>query len=363
MVNGCKMLNWSERWISLRRSPTLREKSLSFRQLAVMLTSGVSLTRSLQVLAQPGTHPKLREAWLAVLQSVMAGRSLWETMARYNRVFSLLEVSMIRSSERSSCLNSCLYSLAISLEREAKLQSRISAALQYPLLLGGMALAGTCVFVLWLLPAFMQGLELGEELPWFTRLLLGVSQLLRNRLLVWGLVLGGALTVAAVTGYRRTPWGRYQWQCASLNLVGVGHLVKMTLVARFCEMLATALRSGMSLPTGLEFASESLANYPLASAVRGVLTRLEDGCSLGQAFDNSRFFPKVVGKTLILCDEVGNPVANIEHIGRFMMMQVDQIISQWSQLIEPVMLLVIAVFMTVSLLAMFSPLYKCFCAL
>lgn len=344
----------------LQRRPSLREKGLCFRQLAIMITSGVSVTRSLQVLAHPGTHPLLREAWLAVLQSVMSGRHLWEAMARYTQVFSLLEVSMVRAAERASCLGSCLNYLATSLESEVRMQRRLSAALQYPVLLGVVALAGMVAFLLWLLPAFIQGLDLGGELPWPTRLLLSASQFLHQGFRTGGLLLGIALALGAGARYLHTPWGRYQWQCATLRLAGLGQLFKMILVARFCELFATALRSGMALPASLEFASEAMVNYPLASAVRRVIDGLEAGYSLGQAFSNSRFFPRSVGQTLTMCEEVGDPVTNMERLGRALMLQADLQISQWSQLLEPAMLLVIAAFMAGSLVAMFLPLYQCF---
>ncbi len=339
--------------------PTRLDKVMNLRQLAVMLQAGVPLPRALQVLSQRGSHPELREAWADVWKSVMEGKGLARAMAAHGRIFTMLEVGLVRAAERSSAVVTMLVQLADLLEREHRLLRQVTQALQYPLFLLTVALLGIVAFSSHLLPIFVQGLAHDIELPLLTRFLLGIANLASSPLfltLVGGLALGCGLTLKR---YVRTPGGRYQWHCALLRMYGVGHIVKQTILARLCQTLAVLIRSGMPLALCLDVAGNSLANYPLAEALQNISGDLKDGYSLSQAFGYASFFPRLLSRMLAISEETGDVATTLEYLGRSYEQQVAMAVEQLSQLLEPLMLAIVGTLMGIILIGMFMPIYAC----
>ena len=345
--------------LSRKGRPGVRDKMLSIRQLAVMLNSGVPLLRSLEVLDQHGSHKQMRCAWRAVLYGVTAGHSMSRAMSVQSQVFSLLEIGLIRAAERSSNLAPTLRYLADLLESEYKIKRSLSAALHYPFFLLIASLLGLAWFTLYLLPVIVQAIPQDVELPLLTRIILTLGRVFSTPL--WA-VSGGLGLSAAVWGacsFMKTPRGRCICQSWSLRLYGIGQIVKQSLLARFCQTLAVLLRSGMPLPLCLEVAGEALNNYSLANAVRAISDGLKCGQTLGKAFRESAFFPGYMAQLAAVSEETGNTADIFELAGRGYAEQVKLASESFLRLLEPLLLLVIGVFMGLLLLGMFLPLYRC----
>ena len=339
--------------------PSSLDKAINLRQLAIMLRSGVPLTRALKVLSHPAGQPELAAAWGDVLQSVMSGRGLARAMAAHSRVFSLSEVGMVRAAERSSCLEETLDHLADYLEHEHNLTSKVTHALQYPLFVLSMALLGMVAFMTHIFPVFMQGLNGEVELPLLTRILLLVANILSNpRFLA---VMVGVLVLGAYLGmrYYRTPQGRYQWQHALLQWRFVGAIIRQTMLARFCRSLAVLMQSGMPLKLCLDVAGDALAFHPLAEAVHSVSGDMCDGCTLSQAFAYSPFFPRFVSRMLAVSEEADDVRCGFARLGEHYEQQVSMALEQFTVLLEPLTLAIVGVFMGGTLVGMFLPLYSC----
>lgn len=352
-----KVFAWAFNLSGSRRT-SVRDKMISLRQLAVLLGAGVPLLRSLEVLDQRGVPEMLRLAWRAVLRSVMEGQSLARAMASHSGVFNLLEIGMVRAAERSSHLASTLRYLADLLEGEYKLKRAITGALHYPMFLLTASLLGLTLFTVNLMPVFTQGLSVELKLPWLTRCLLGVAGVLGAPVFYTVLLAVAPLGIWLAAAYLRSPQGRYRWQKWQLSAYCVGRILKKALLTRFCQTFAVLLRTGMPLPLCLDVAGDALGNYQLAEAVRTVNDGIKNGCTLGEAFAASPFFPRLIANMLEISEEAGTPADALDYVSKIYDRQVSLALEQFVQLLEPIMLLLIGVFMALMLLGMFLPLYQ-----
>ena len=288
-----------------RQRPTLRERSVAIRQLAVMVRSGLSLERAVGVLANQEGNPHLVQAWQEVHLGLLRGRPLSRSMAGHSETFGLLEVGLTRAGEASGALVPILGQLADLQEREVHLQERVRAALAYPFLVGVVCLALAGLMVGHVLPTFLIGILRGvEEVPWITRALLELTRLAWEPG-VWAVTLSTAVLGFPLVGmHLQTPQGGFQWQKTVLRLPLLGGVCRKTLMVRFCRTLATLLSSSMPLAGALQVAASALAHGPLAEAVEEVCLDLAEGAGVTESFVSCGFFPLMVQSMVAVGEEV-----------------------------------------------------------
>ncbi len=341
------------------RHPSLRQRAVSSRQLAVMLASGVPLERAVEVLGQQQDNARLARAWQDVRAGLLRGQSLSRGLARNGRVFGMLDVGLAQAGEASGVLVTALEHLAGQQEREVRLRSRVGASLVYPALVGGTCLLVAWVVVWHVLPTFLNGLLLGmEDLPWFTRILVWTTRAARNPVLV-GLALGAvAVGVPLLQGHLATPQGRYQFQKALLSVPLVGPVYRRVLLARFCQVMATLLRSSMPVPGALEVAGSATSHRPLGEALEGIAQDLEEGCTLSEAFGYCDFFPAMVTRMVAVGEESGDLAGALQRLADFYEQDLEVCLDTLTAALEPALVGLMGAFVGGVLVALFIPLYR-----
>jgi len=339
-----------------RRRPTLRERSVATRQLAVMIRSGMPLERAVGVLARQEGNSSLAQAWQEVHLGLLQGRTLSRGMARHSETFGLLEVGLTRAGEASGALVPIFGQLADLQEREVRLQERFRAALAYPSLVGVVCLALAGLMVGYVLPTLLTGFLRGvQDLPWITRTLLTLTRMAWDPA-IWVVTLGTATVGFPLVGmHLQTPHGGFQLQKTLLGLPLLGGVCRKTLMVRFCRTLATLLSSSMPLVGALQVAASALANGPLAEALEEVCLDLGEGGGVAESFGSSGFFPSMVLSMVAVGEEAGDLAGPLLRLAEFYEQDLELSLNSLTSLLEPVVVGVVGSFVGVVLLALFLP--------
>jgi general secretion pathway protein F len=327
------------------------------QQLATLVDSGLTLDDGLSTLVKLSETEKIRSVLADIRKQVHAGSSFADALAAHPRVFSKLYVNMIRAGEAGGILGEALTRLAIFMEKSVELKNSIRSAMVYPAILT--LVGGTAVIVLitFVIPQFSKLFEeMGAALPLPTQIMLGLSSLIIN---YWpALILGFTGFIAAFNLYLRTNNGRLKWDGMLLKLPLFGPLIQKIEVSRFSLTLATLLKSGVPILQAMGIVRSILINRVISDSIIVIQQALKKGQGLSGPLQKAGVFPPMavhmitVGETSGALDKMLTKVSNTYD------KEVEQSIKQVISLIEPMMILFMAVvigFIVVSmLLAIFS---------
>ncbi len=334
------------------------EKIFIYRQLGVMLRSGVHVVKALEAVAGCCKRKNEQNVWLEVSREVCQGSTLTQAWSGQPDYFDLIEVGLIKAGEASCAIDEICFDISQFFLLELELKRKFSKALQYPatVCLGFIALSA--VIVLHIIPSFAPIFESLAKLPLPTSILLGFVSVLKSKAF-WGVL--GSFSFASLLAfktYRLSSCGQRQWQILVLNIPLLGKIVKNIILARFCHTLAVLLRSGLSLNNSLQITGLALANYPLASALEETVSGVNQGCEFSEALQMGKYFPRTFIDAIHVSMEANCLDDVLERLSKFYNEQVNCDISRFSVLIEPVLLSIMGLSTGGVLLALFAPLYE-----
>lgn len=337
--------------------PSAAEHAAGMRQLAVMLKSGVSLSKALSAMeSSPNQH--YAQVWSLVHDGVQHGRTLSESMMSAGNVFRMIDIGLVKSGEASCSLDTALSYLADILERELRMKRAMAGALQYPLLLLGLCFIILFGVVRYVFPIFFGIFSSCGELPAITRIFSGIVSLIVNPWFTAVVLIALSALIYLAARYWKTPQGRYHLQTEALKIPVVGSLVRSILLARFCFIMSVLLRSGMPIISCFEVASSSLANYPLSECLESVISDISDGNSVSSAMREEKFFPPLVAGMVSAAEESGELYDGLERLGRMYELKTQELLDQAAVLAEPILTCVIGIFVGAMVVAMFVPIYQ-----
>lgn len=277
--------------VNQRTSVPSHQVAVFTRQFLAMLDAGVPLHRALDMYAR-GDEDKLGRVIDDVANKVLAGSTLSNALSHYPRIFSPVYVGITRAGEGSGRLNEMLGQLAILLERQDALKRKVSSALTYPIFLLVACVLCTCAFMFYILPA-MGPLytTLGVPLPWPTRLLVGLGEILKSWH-TWAAATAFSLFVVVYLypAWRRRmardPLLRARIHQQYLEIPLLGHVLRKMIYARVLFTLSTLLEVGIPSATALMMVRDVSGNQAIQNGLRASCLRLEQGCSLAECLDN-----------------------------------------------------------------------------
>ena len=327
------------------------------QQLATLVDSGLTLDDGLATLVKLSETEKIRSVLADIRKQVHAGSSFADALTEHPKIFSKLYVNMVRAGETGGILGEALTRLALFMEKSVELKNSIRSAMVYPAILT--LVGGTAVIVLitFVIPQFSKLFEeMGAALPLPTQIMLGLSSLIID---YWpALILGFVGFIAAFNLYLRTNSGRLKWDGMLLKLPLFGPLIQKIEVSRFSLTLATLLKSGVPILQAMGIVRSILINRVISDSIIVIQQALKKGQGLSGPLQKAGVFPPMavhminVGETSGALDKMLTKVSNTYD------KEVEQSIKQVISLIEPMMILFMAVvigFIVVSmLLAIFS---------
>ncbi len=346
---------------NLLTSVTVKDKAIFSRQFAVMVNAGVAMVRSLGVLSDQCTNPKLKVALEDISASVQEGSTLSESMRRHPNCFDNLYVSMVQAGEIGGVLDEVLGRLAKLLEDTARLQNQIKSAMTYPVVVGMIAIGVFLGMTIFILPTFA-GIfaELGVELPLFTRIMLGISKFLRTPQYSGGMVLFLIILGYAFKQYYKTRVGKETIDRLSLKLPLFGDLIQKTATARFCRTFGALTRSGVPIMTSLEIVRDTSGNQVIANAIEEARKEIQTGGMISVALQREQVFPLMAIQMISIGEETGEIDAMLMKVADFYENEVEEAVKAMTSILEPVMIVFVGGMVASILLSMYLPMFKVF---
>jgi type IV pilus assembly protein PilC len=328
------------------------------RQLATMITSGMSILRSLYVLEEQTESKFLKETIVAVRKDVEAGLSLSDAMSRHPKVFNQLFVAMTQAGETGGVLEDSLLRVADQLQKDASLRRQIRSAMIYPVLVIVFAVGVMMALVAFLVPVF-EGVfkQFGGELPKITQVSVFLSHaVLGYWWLMFGLF-GGA--IVAFLKWKKTTWGRAQWDRFRLRVpMKIGTIVQQIAVARWSRTLAALTGAGVPLLQALEITGKTGGNIVVEEAMDGVIASVKRGGTISTPLAEAPIFPAMVTHMVGVGEETGALDAMLDKVAEFYEDQVEASVKALTSILEPIMIIVIGGIVGFIVISMYMPLFS-----
>jgi type IV pilus assembly protein PilC len=327
------------------------------RQFATMINAGLSLLRSLDILADQTPNKAFADTIHDVKSSVEKGMSLSEAMARHPKVFNRLYVAMVRAGEVGGVLDATLIRLAETLERNVELRAKVKSAMTYPTAVLGLVVLILTAMLIFVVPMF-EGMyaDLGGTLPVPTRILLGISRFATHN---WYIIFG--ITVGGVFAFRRwvsSERGRFVFDQIKLKLPIFGPLTQKTAIARFSETLASLTRTAVPILQAMDIVAETAGNEVVAKAVRDVQSSVKEGESLAQPLSEHPIFPPMVVQMLAVGEETGALDVMLDKLGEFYNSEVSATVDSLTSLLEPLLMVVLGGSVGSMIVALYMPMFN-----
>ena len=327
------------------------------RQLATLVEAGLPLLRSLNILAKQERDKVLKKTIIKIADSVQGGSTFSDALALHPRIFNDLYVNMVRAGEVGGVLELVLTRLSEFQEKAAKIKNKILAAMVYPVIVMTMAVGIMTFLLIFIVPRFeliFHDLLGDKPLPPVTRFVIGISGLMKNH----GLILLGVI-VAIVTFYKligRTRRGRLAIDRLKLRMPLFGNLNRKNAISRFARTLGTLVTSGVPILQALNITRETAGNAAIALAISHVHDSVKEGESIVQPLEASRAFPPMVVSMVDVGEETGKLPEMLLKIADVYDDEVDNAVVALTSMLEPIMIVFLAVIVGTIVLALFTPL-------
>ena len=345
--------------IVLFQRKSVKPKTLMIftRQLATLIDAGLPLLRGLNVLAKQEKDSVLKNAINKLADSVQSGSTFSEGLAQHPRLFNDLYVNMVRAGELGGVLEVVLTRLAEFQEKAQKVKNKVVAAMVYPIIVLLLAMAIMTFLLIFIVPKFETIFHdmLGDKpLPTITLFVISVSSFMQNH---WAILLGTMVGVIAIYKLSaRTRAGRAVIDRVKLRAPLFGDLIRKTSISRFSRTLGTLVTSGVPILQALNITRETAGNIVIARAISQVHDSVKEGESIVQPLEASGAFPPMVISMIDVGEETGQLPEMLLKIAEVYDDEVDNSVAALTSLLEPIMIVLLALIVGTIVIALFMPL-------
>lgn len=336
------------------------------RQLATLIDSGLPLLRGLTVLAKQEPNPMLRGTISALADSVQSGSTFSEALAQHPKIFNKLYVNMVKAGELGGVLEIVLVRLAEYQEKAHKLKNKIVSAMVYPVIVMFIAVAILVFLMLFIVPKFeLMFSEMGQdaELPMISQAVFGVSKFFLSASVgpipnvVWVFLLFGIFAFL-FNMWGKTKGGRIAIDKAKLKMPIFGDIQRKSAIARFSRTLGTLVTSGVPILQALNITRDTAGNVVVSGAIEKVHEAVKEGESIVTPMQSSNIFPNMVISMVDVGEETGQLPEMLLKIADVYDDEVDNAVTALTSILEPIMIVILALVVGAVVFALFLPLIK-----
>ncbi|MFA5083923.1 MAG: type II secretion system F family protein [Candidatus Paceibacterota bacterium] len=327
------------------------------RQFATLLSAKISLSTGLKTLYNQTQNLTLKETINEVVSDIDAGLSLSQALERHPHVFSEFYINMVRSAEVTGRIESVMDFLADYLEKEVALVSRVRNALIYPVVVIVLFVVVAGLMVTLVLPQLAPIFqESGVSLPTFTMALMSVGTFMAQWW--WAVVVVLLVFVFLLFDYFRTPEGRVVYDELSVKLPVLGGLSQKVIIARFAEATSILIKGGIPITQAIEIASHTIDNAVYKDVLHEAAEKVRAGELMSEALEKSGAFPALVCQLLAVGESTGRLEELLSRIAAYYTREVDDLVSNLVELIQPALIIVIGIFVGVLFASILLPIYN-----
>jgi type IV pilus assembly protein PilC len=339
------------------------ELTVMTRQMATMISSGMTLLRCFYVLEEQIENDKLRESISGVRQDIEGGTNFSDALAKYPKIFSPLYVAMVRAGEAGGVLEESLERVSDQLEKDDALRRQVKAAMAYPIVVLTFAFLVLLGMIAFIVPVFVGVFkDFGGQLPAITRFTVGLSHLVTHQ---WYLLI--AVLVGSVVGFakwRKSSWGRPQWDRFRLRIPAkIGNTVQKIALARWSRTFSALYSAGVPIMQAIEVTGQTAGNAVLEEAMESVIASVKSGGSIAAPLKNAPIFPAMVAQMIAVGEETGNLDAMLSKVADFYEDEVAAAIKALTSILEPVMIILVGGIVGFIVIAMYMPMFKVYDAI
>jgi len=337
---------------------SLVEKMIFSRHLSIMIKAGLSLNQALRVLAEQTKNPKFKKIIGRVEEDLRRGQPLSDCLAKEPKVFNELYISMVRIGETSGNLDKVLKILAEQMRKDHELISRVRGAMMYPAVIITAMIGIGILMMIMVVPKLTEVFtEFNMELPLSTQMIIGLSNILKNHLLL-GLMSLIGLIVLLRFGLKNKKFKRVLDKIY-LHLPILGSLVQKTNSARFARSLSSLMESGLAIVNALQIVAGTLGNIHFKEALVNSAEQVQRGKELSRALSNYKnLYPPMVVQMIQVGEQTGSLSDILKNLADFYEEEIDNTTKNLSSIIEPVIMVIIGAAVGFFAISMIQPMYS-----
>lgn len=338
---------------------TIKPKALMIftRQLATLIDSGLPLLRGLNVLAKQEPDPVLRKTIVKLADSVQGGSTFSDALGQHPKIFNKLYVNMVKAGEMGGVMELVLVRLADFQEKAQKLKNKVISAMFYPIIVLVIAIAIMAFLLVYIVPKFeqiFQDMLGGQALPALTQFVINVSKVVQEQ---WYLIIGAVVLFVIVYKVASSrPKGLWVIDTIKLRIPLFGTLIRKGAIARFSRTLGTLVTSGVPIQQALNITRDTAGNVVLAEAIQDVHDSVMEGEPIASTAEKSGIFPPMVVSMIDVGEETGQLPEMLMKIAEVYDDEVDNTVAGLTSLLEPIMIVFLAVVVGTIVIALFLPL-------
>ena len=326
------------------------------RQMAILLEAGLPLIRSLKTLSRQSKNPAIKKTLDSAATSVEGGATFSEALGQHPKSFDKLYLNMIRAGEAAGKLELILDRLAMFMEKAAKIQGKVKSAMVYPIIVltvAGLICSGLMIFIVPKFEKMFTELLEGEPLPMLTQIVIGIGKFMSEQVIV--MIIGIIVLVIVIKLILKVPFLRYYIDWVKYNMPLFGPIVSKSAISKFGRTLGTLMGSGVPVLNSLNIVKETSGNEVVARAIVKVYDAVKEGEGMAPPLQATKIFPEMVISMIEVGEETGKLPEMLDKIADTYDEEVDNAVSALTSMLEPLMMVGLAVIVGGIVIALFMP--------
>ena len=330
------------------------------RQLSTLLKAGLPLLRSLEVIARQEKNPYFKAIVDQLADNVRTGNKFSDGLSQHPKIFDKLYVNMAKEGEAGGVLDVVLDRLSTFQEKALKTTNKVKSAMVYPIVIMGVAIAIVAILMIFVVPQFQKiftdMLKGNARMPALTQTIIDISDFMKENYILTGLIIVGVILFVKI--FFKTKIGIRVWDTAAIKLPKIGDLVMKSTVARFTRTFGTLLASGVPILEALTITRGTINNSLISDALSRVHDRVRDGENLSTPLDQQKIFPTMVTSMVEVGEETGQLPEMLNRIADNYDEEVDNSVGAITSIIEPIMIVFLALVVGTIVIALFLPIIQ-----
>ncbi|MDJ0870534.1 MAG: type II secretion system F family protein [Gammaproteobacteria bacterium] len=359
-INPLKVRKKPKSLLGGRKQKKITAKDIAYfsRQLATMMSAGVPLVQSFEIVGRGHDNPSMQDLILTVKSDVEAGNSLADALARHPIYFDELYVNLVRAGEAGGILETLLQKIATYKEKTEAIKAKIKKALTYPIAIMVVAFIVTAILMIFVIPQFAELFKgFGADLPAMTQIVIDLSDFF---VAYWWAIFGtlGLALAAFVQARKRSRGFNHFLDRALLHAPIFGAIVNKATIARYARTLGTMFAAGVPLVEAMQSVAGASGNIVYEQAVLRMRDDIATGTQLQVSMRESQLFPNMVVQMVAIGEESGSLDTMLNKVADFYESEVDDAVDNLSALMEPMIMAILGVLIGGLVVAMYLPIFK-----